>query len=101
MEGKKIPAFLCKVFTLATIISYAGELQLEVYTSTCGGYSGKPALYVSAAPAAVIPGFQECVLNNHHYALGEEFHPVISVNGTEREAVCFDCVCQQVSRCMQ
>lgn len=54
-------------------------------------------LYFFAAYAAVIPGFEECILNGHHYSIGQEFHPVVEVNGTELEAVCFKCVCKEVS----
>ena len=52
---------------------------------------------VSAAEAARLPGFEECVLNDHHYSIGEKFHPVIDVNGTLYEAVCFNCTCLPVS----
>ena len=52
---------------------------------------------VSAAEAARLPGFEECVLNDHHYTIGEKFHPVIDVNGTLYEAVCFNCTCLPVS----
>ena len=45
----------------------------------------------------MIPGFQECVLNNHRYSIHEMFHPVVEVNGTALEAVCFECVCLPVS----
>lgn len=44
-----------------------------------------------------MPGFHECILNNNRYSIGEEFHPVVEVNGTRYEAVCFRCVCQPVS----
>ena len=50
----------------------------------------------STARAASLPGFQECVLNNHHYGIGEMFHPIIDVNGTKYEAVCFNCTCTEV-----
>lgn len=53
-------------------------------------------LSYSASPAAV-PGFHECILNNNRYSIGQEFHPVVEVNGTQYEAVCFQCVCQPVS----
>ena len=47
--------------------------------------------------SAAIPGFNECVLNNRRYAIGEVFHPVVEVDGKQYEAVCYDCTCQPVS----
>lgn len=55
-------------------------------------------VFFFAAYAAILPGFQECILNDHHYTIGQVFHPVVEVNGTNVEAVCFNCECMPVSK---
>lgn len=52
---------------------------------------------MSTATGAALPGFNQCVLNNRRYTIGEVFHPVVEVDGREYEAVCYDCTCQPVS----
>ncbi|CAI8037230.1 Chordin [Geodia barretti] len=61
------------------------------------------AANTGTAEAARLPGFEECVLNDHHYTIGEKFHPVIDVNGTLYEAVCFNCTClpSAIAQCDQ
>ena len=54
------------------------------------------SVFFTVAPAS-IPGFQECILNNRRYAIGQVFHPIVEVDGVEYEAVCYDCTCQPVS----
>lgn len=54
-------------------------------------------LHVPTVSSAAIPGFNECVLNDRRYAIGEVFHPVVEVDGKQYEAVCYDCTCQPVS----
>ena len=50
-------------------------------------------VHIHTVSAAAIPGFNECVLNDRRYAIGEVFHPVVQVDGKEYEAVCYDCTC--------
>lgn len=101
--------------TVALIIIPRMEGKLTVFvTTTCllaatiaiGELNSAPAplalpipyykYFYYSANGASLPGFEECVLNNHHYGIGETFHPIIDVNGTKFEAVCFNCTCLPV-----
>lgn len=53
--------------------------------------------YTLIAKSAVIPGFSECMFNGRFYAVGESFHPVVTILEKEYEAVCYNCTCQPVS----
>lgn len=57
-------------------------------------------LYVatSSGSSTLVPGFSECIFNDHRYRIGETFHPTVRVNGQEREYICHLCTCQPVSR---
>ncbi len=53
------------------------------------------SIAVSATPS--VSGFLKCMFNGRHYDAGESFHPVVTVEGQEYEAVCYNCICQSVS----